>query len=101
MDFLLIWTIIMHSKLKTCRICGFEYDDFYPWGEDGNTASFEICDCCGVTFGYEDATNGAINKFRKEWIDNGAKWSDISCKPSEWTLQKALSNIPKEYKDDI
>lgn len=88
----------MHSKLKTCRICGFKYDDFYPWGENGDTASFEICDCCGVTFGYEDSNKQAAIKYREKWIDDGAKWNDLSCKPNDWDLQCMLDNISDEYK---
>lgn len=56
--------------MNQCKVCGFNYEDFYPWGEDGKSASFEICDCCGVTFGYEDATEESILKYRKTWLND-------------------------------
>ena len=89
----------MLNKFTTCRICGHKYDDFYPWGKDGKTASFEICDCCGVTFGYEDATKKAAIEFRKIWIDNGAKWHNCSVQPKGWSFEKSLREVPSEFKE--
>jgi hypothetical protein len=33
-------------------VCGLEQGEL-PWGADGATPSFAICDCCGVEFGLE------------------------------------------------
>lgn len=88
---------MMYSGNNICRICGCKYYNFHPWGGDCKTASFEICDCCGVTFGYEDATKIGILGYRKEWIATGANWKNLDQKPSDWTLEGALLNIPKEY----
>ncbi len=88
----------MHNELKTCRVCGLNYNDFHPWGVDGKTASYEICDCCGVTFGNEDSLSHSVIKFRKDWIKNGAKWFNRDVKPEDWSLEKSLHNIPEKYK---
>lgn len=74
-----------------CRVCGFEQED-PPWGQDGNTPSFEICDCCGVEFGYEDRLDKSIQKYRENWINNGAKWHKPGKKPQEWCLNEQLKN---------
>lgn len=85
------------NKLKICRVCGLCSEDFFPWGEDGNTPSFEICFCCGTQFGYEDNNIDAIHAYRGKWIENGAKWHDPKMKPENWSLEEQLENIPKEY----
>lgn len=84
----------MHKNkdLFYCTICGLEQSP-PPWGEDGDTPSFEICECCGVQYGYEDCTKDAILKFRKLWIKNGAQWSFSKKKPKNWSLEKQLKNI--------
>ncbi|MBK23091.1 MAG: hypothetical protein CME70_03705 [Halobacteriovorax sp.] len=87
----------MHGEGKICRVCGSLHYD-YPWGEDGSCASFEICECCGTTFGYEDATIVAIKRKRKEWIDSGAQWREPQSKPEGWSLDDALRSIPDNYK---
>jgi rubredoxin len=43
-------------KKNICRVCGLIYDKFYPWGEDGEVPSHDICDCCGTEFGYDDVS---------------------------------------------
>lgn len=90
----------MENMLTICRVCGHDHGDFI-WGEDGNTASFEICDCCGTEFGYEDATLEGIIKKRKEWIDSGAHWNNSKAKPQNWTLEKALESIPEKYREPL
>jgi hypothetical protein len=83
-----------HKKM-ICRVCGYFYGD-YIWGEDGRTPSFEICPCCGTEFGYHDATLDAIKKNRKQWVEKGAPWFDEKKKPSQWSLEEQLKNIPEE-----
>jgi hypothetical protein len=77
-----------------CRVCGL-YQDETPWGEDGKTPTFNICDCCGTEFGYHDATPSAIKQSRKKWIEGGSKWFDLSCEPQDWNLNQQLQNIDK------
>lgn len=57
------------SKL-ICRVCGKIQDD-PPWGEDGKCPNYDICDCCGVEFGYGDCTLTAIRASRERWLVNG------------------------------
>ena len=80
-----------------CRVCGNIQSDL-PWGEDGQTPTFELCGCCGVDFGYQDCTLVYVKKFREEWLKKGGKWANPDKKPSNWSLKEQLKQIPQEYK---
>jgi hypothetical protein len=82
----------MHNNNMYCPVCGLEQNE-PPWGDDGKNPSFDICDCCGVEFGYEDSTPESIESYRKKWIAEGAKWKR---KPENWNLEKQLNNIRKD-----
>ena len=75
-----------------CRVCGLA-QEVPPWGEDGETPTFNICDCCGVEFGYENATLGAVTKFRDAWIRSGAHWFNQGKKPDHWDLLVELARV--------
>lgn len=60
-----------------CRVCGYEPEG-PPWGEDGRTPTFEICPCCGVEWGYQDATPIGVDRYRSGWLQSGAQWTDLS-----------------------
>ena len=80
-----------------CRVCGkLQYDP--PWGEDGQCPTYDICDCCGVEFGYGDCTLKAVRAFRERWLANGANWKYLKEKPTNWSLEEQLKQIPKEFK---
>lgn len=79
-----------------CRICGLQQDD-PPWGEDGNSPSFDICPCCGVEFGYEDCNLNAVKAYRNEWLKNNATWFQPKKKPENWSLENQLKNITEEF----
>jgi hypothetical protein len=81
---------------NNCRICGLYIADF-PWGEDGNSPTYQICSCCGVEFGNEDYTTESIKRYRQEWIKKGAKWFNLGEKPENWNLEKQLKSIPNEF----
>ncbi len=49
-----------------CRVCGLAQGD-PPWGADGRTPSFNICDRCGVEFGHEDCTPEGVLRYREKW----------------------------------
>ena len=93
--------VVEPEKELSCRVCGFEYDEENaPWQEiDGNWfASFEICVCCNVHFGYEDVYLGSVKTFREKWISNGAEFHYKGLKPKNWSLEKQLKNIPKKWR---
>ena len=41
-----------NNEFYVCRVCGAEQPEA-PWGDDGETPTYDICNCCGVEFGYE------------------------------------------------
>lgn len=88
---------ILRSKIGVCRVCGYEYANFFPWGETGCDPSHAICQCCNVEFGYEDSSLSAIRSYRKKWISKGAPWSNEEKKPNDWSLDSSLANIPKVF----
>ncbi len=83
----------MHSDNSLCRVCGLNLGNELPWGLDGQTASFNICPCCGVEFGYEDATLDGIARFRDDWIANGGVFLDKSQQPPGWDRTAQLRKI--------
>lgn len=89
----------MPNENRICRVCGFEYDNFFPWGESGQCSSFDICHCCSTTFGYQDFTIEAIRRQRRLWIEErGGEWRDPEYRPKNWSLEKALENIPEKFR---
>ena len=80
-----------------CHVCGL-LQDSPPWGEDGETPLFEICACCGVEFGYGDATIIAVHRTRDRWLEKGAKWFMPKFKPIDWSLGRQLAQIPEMFK---
>ena len=98
MDIKLIWSILMHKNNEAyiCRVCGLE-QSVPQWGEDGQSPTYNICECCGVEFGYEDATLTGIKKYRDKWIQSGAKWNCQQSKPIHWSVDSQLLNIPQKY----
>ena len=65
-----------------------------PWGEDGKTPLWEICECCGIEYGYEDCLESALIRYREKWLANGAKWFSPKHRPKNWSLEQQLSNLP-------
>ena len=81
-----------------CRVCGlFQGQNYPPWGWDGKCPSFDICECCGIEFGYNDCFLEDVKKARKEWLDKGAPWDSPEEKPQNWSLEDQLKNIPSEF----
>ncbi len=67
---------------NACPVCGYDglNEPAYTDGE----ASFDICPCCGVQFGYGDASI-KHDVLRARWIDNGMRWSsDSPGPPPDW-----------------
>ena len=94
------WSIFMHKNNQEayfCRVCGLEQLT-KPWGDDEMTPSFEICDCCGVEFGYEDCKPESVLKYRKRWVEQKNKWFNPKEMPADWSLEKQMDNIPLPYR---
>lgn len=81
---------MLKSDCRTrCKVCGF--DNVEPtWGEDGQSPSFDYCACCGVQFGYQDATSQGIATFRAKWLEDGAHWDEPDQRPPDWSLEAQL-----------
>ena len=86
-----------NQEYDFCRICGKKQDELI-WGEDDQSPTFNICDCCGVEFGYEDSNLEAIRTFRRKWLEEGNKWWNLKAKPKNWSLNAQMKNIPKKYR---
>jgi hypothetical protein len=87
----------MHkSDFFHCRVCGYKPED-PPWGEDGQTPLFDLCDCCGVEYGYEDSTPAGARIYREKWIKSGAPWRLVREKPIDWVLDAQLQHVPHEF----
>ena len=79
----------MPSDALCCRVCGWPQAE-PPWGPDGKTPSFAICDCCGVEFGYEDCSEQSAARYRQAWIVSGAPWHDERKRPPDWRIPQWL-----------
>ncbi len=82
----------------TCPACGFD-GLFAPW--DGPTPSDEICPCCGIQFGYDDADPRSRfdvhAAWRAKWLDAGARWwSSTRREPVGWKPETQLLRIGHE-----
>jgi len=86
-----------NSDVCRCRVCGL-YLDEPPWGLDGRTPLFEHCACCGVEFGYQDATPTGTKKFRDAWLAAGAEWDELGKKPPDWDPIEQLKHVPVRFR---
>jgi hypothetical protein len=86
-----------NEALLTCRVCGLRQES-PPWGEDGRTPNFEICACCGVEFGYEDAQAASVRRYRNAWLGRGTPWFRPADRPAGWMLEPQLQNVPEEFR---
>ena len=86
----------MPSDQLRCRVCGLIQDE-PPRGEDGRTATFDICDCCGVEFGYEDSARESARRYRQRWLEKGARWHISRSRPADWDLESQLKAVPEGW----
>ena len=85
------------DELSICRVCGYDYGDYFPWGENGRTPDYTHCVCCGVEFGYSDFSYENIKRLREVWISNRYPWLKPDKKPSDWSAENSLARIPKVF----
>jgi hypothetical protein len=81
-----------NEAIMRCRVCGLLQGE-PPWGDDGASPTFDFCPCCGVEFGYGDASPVGIQRWRQNWIANGAKWDKPEEKPANWNMQEQLRKV--------
>jgi hypothetical protein len=72
-----------------CPVCGWATPDL-PWGVDGLTPSFDICSCCGVEWGYQDASWVGLERYRAGWLEGGAPWRDPRVAPDGLGAEERL-----------
>ncbi len=79
-----------------CRVCGLRQPE-PPWGESGGAPTYDICDCCGVEFGYEDMTAESVRRFRERWVQLGMRWFAPASRPQAWRWDEQRRSIPAEF----
>jgi hypothetical protein len=88
------------SPMNRCPVSGYDelrepaYDCF-------GDASFEICPCCGIEFGYEDASR-SHESLRNDWIAKGMHWhSSVKAPPPGWdpSAAAAFGDEPLKTRD--
>lgn len=85
------------SSPFACRVCGLLQSEL-PWGDDGQCPTYDICDCCGVEFGYEDCTVEATRRYRQKWIERGSPWTRPESCPEAWDPEEQLEAVPPEFR---
>ncbi len=80
-----------------CPACGFPLD-YQPW--KGENASHEICPCCGIHFGYDDAARGDAAArpilylgWRNCWRAHGCRWWSKNPPPANWDSKTQLESL--------
>ena len=72
-------------KIEYCPVCGWgPFVVPYESVEDLRS-SFDICDCCGCEYGYDD--NQA---FYENWLSEGCTWFEPKAKPEGWLLDSQI-----------
>jgi transcription elongation factor Elf1 len=77
----------MSHRRFTCPVCGFPGLEEPPYDDTG-AATFGICPCCGVEFGYDDAKRSHA-ELREQWIKAGMKWRQDK-PPTGWDAKAQL-----------
>lgn len=86
----------MQSAENICPVCGYDKLTEAPYDEDG-MPSYEICDCCGFEFGFDDLSEGeTYSSYREKWICNGAVWFS-----KKKVRQGSIIDSTKKLKDFI
>jgi len=77
-----------------CPSCGYCYLKLPPHRNPGG-ASYEICPCCGIQFGYDDDDRGiTYAQWLEDWIVKGMPWFSKSIPPPKgWVPEDQLSQM--------
>jgi len=92
--FLQTWitSMLNNETIMRCRVCGLVQSE-PPWGDDGHCPTFDFCPCCGVEFGYGDASPTGVHRWRQKWLASGAKWAEPEEMPTNWSLEEQLRTV--------
>lgn len=83
------WITLMPSEKYSCTVCGYP-DLSEPPVDEYGCATFSICPCCGIEFGYDDATT-SHQDLRQRWLEAGAVWfSKQMPRPDDWNASAQL-----------
>ena len=82
--------------MHPCLACGHSGLDEPLW--DGDSASNQICPCCGLHYGYDDAAHGRGDPasgfyaaWRARWLVDGCPWFSTTTRPPDgWTGQEQV-----------
>lgn len=88
-----------------CPVCGYDLG-FPAW--DSGSPSDEICPCCGIQFGYDDAAGGeaqlrrqTYDKWRADWVADGMPWRSAGIRrPENWEPRVQLNAIGGDMNGD-
>jgi hypothetical protein len=75
--------------LRACPVCGFHGLEDEPWS--GGCPSDEICECCGVHFGFDDRVR-SHRELRERWVAEGMRWFSGPV-PPDWDPRAQLRRI--------
>lgn len=84
------------NENNRCRICGLDQEEPLL-GSNGDSPLYFICDCCGSESGNDDDSVKACRDYRKNWIAKGALWCSPKNKPSGWSLEAQMKQIPSKF----
>ncbi|GGQ95257.1 hypothetical protein GCM10008957_04510 [Deinococcus ruber] len=86
----------MPKNKYACRVCGYIYP-VPPYGDDGDSPTYNYCPCCGVEYGYQDFTPEGVRMYREEWLSRGRLWHDPKEEPENWDWIEQSKNIPDDF----
>jgi hypothetical protein len=75
-----------------CAWC-VEGVDNPPWGMSGEDPSYSLCPCCGVEFGYGDASLAGMRRWREQWLQDPG-WQRPLLRPAGWTVNRQIAQLP-------
>jgi hypothetical protein len=94
-------SLARHTQaMSTCLACGFDGIAIAElW--DGDVASDEICPCCGLHYGYDDAGHGRgdpasefYDGWRAKWASDGHPWFSTATHPPDgWSASEQVARL--------
>lgn len=68
-----------------------------PYCEFWGNPSYEVCDCCGFEFGFDDDPGGTakaetFDEYLAHWISKGCQWFTPKKRPHDWSIEDQLES---------